>query len=59
MIVDCWLRQLGDNLVGSLITRGRDLVNQNVVMFGGLSGGGGSVVRGMVGSMRGCSRHYL
>ena len=42
--MDCWLRELGDNLVGALITRGRDLVNYNVVIFGGYSGGGEVVV---------------
>ena len=48
MIVDCWLRQLGDNLVGALITRSRDLVSYNVVMFTGYSRGGGAVVNGIV-----------
>ena len=25
MMVDCWLSQFGDDLVGALITRGRDI----------------------------------
>ena len=48
--MDYWLRQLGDNLVGVPTTRGGDLVSYNAVIFGGYSGGGEVVVRGMLGA---------